>query len=94
MDMCLYLCINHIYIHIHYIYIYIYIYIYTHTHTHTHICVCWFAMEHTFSVVGDGERKCESSQVIEQSEKCSIRRLYRMVKCEQEEVFARRLIFT
>ena len=51
-------------------------------------------MENTFSFVGDGERKCESSQVIEQSEKCSIRRLYRMVKCEQEEVFARRLIFT
>ncbi|MXQ82458.1 hypothetical protein E5288_WYG009684 [Bos mutus] len=32
-----------------------------------------------FDISGDGERKCESSQITEQSDKCSVRRLYRMM---------------
>lgn len=36
---------------------------------HTHVFVYWFAMSNIFSFVGRGEKKCESSRVIEQSDK-------------------------
>lgn len=58
----------------------LYIYI-----NHIYVCVYWFAMYNIFSLVGHGEKKCESSQVTEQSDKCFIRSSCKMVRAKRSE---------